>query len=119
MRLLVAVVVGAVGMGVAGRAPAASVLDAIEIVEQPAAVRLHVSGAVAVEAHKLPADGQAPERIYIDLRGAALAPSAARLTGAAGPVLLRVRAGQFDVDTARVVLDLARAVPFELEQSAG
>ena len=68
MRLLVAVVVGAVGMVGVGRALAASVLDAIEVVEQPATVRLHVSGPVVVEAHRLPPNGQATDRIYVDLR---------------------------------------------------
>src|SRR5439155_1850174 len=119
MRLLVAVVVGAVGMVGVGRALAASVLDAIEVVEQPATVRLHVSGPVVVEAHRLPPNGQATDRIYVDLRGAALAPSASHQTAVTGPVLLRVRAGQFDVETARVVLDLARAVPFGIDQTEG
>jgi N-acetylmuramoyl-L-alanine amidase len=119
MRLLAGVVVGVVGLGVAGRAPAASVLDAIEIRQDPAAVRLHLSGPVTIEAHKLPGSGPTPERIYLDLRGARLAPSASRLTDAGGPVLLRVRAGQFDMDTARVVLDLASTVPFDVERREG
>src|SRR5690242_17557599 len=104
MRLLVAVVV----LAVTGEAFAAPpVLDGIEVVgTQATAVRLHLSAPTPAQARPLAPSGDAPDRIYIDLAGAILAPTLNRVVAASGS-LLRVRAGQFDRSTVRVVLDLA------------
>lgn len=77
-------------------------------------VRIRLSAPVVSRAATLPAGGGAPNRLYIDLPGAQLGPSAAPVVGGAG-TLLRVRSGQFDATTARVVLDLAAPVPFAVE----
>jgi N-acetylmuramoyl-L-alanine amidase len=116
MRVLEAVVV----LGLAGRAIAApSVLDRVEVVGSPApAVRLHLSGPATASAASLGPAGDAAHRLYVDLPRTEIGPALARVVPGAGP-LLRVRAGQFDKTTARVVLDLASAVPFTIRQSGG
>src|SRR5690242_18248523 len=116
MRLLEAVAV----LAAAGSAFAAPpVLERIEVVggEAPA-VRLHLSEPAAAQARSLPPTGDAPNRIYVDLAGTTLAPTLARVVAGSAAVV-RVRAGQFDRSTARVVLDLARAVPFTVRPSGG
>ena len=91
-------------------------LERIDVVgDRAPAVRLHLSAAVSATAHRLPAQGGAPARIYIDLRGAALDGGLLHVTPGAGPVL-RVRAAQFGPTTARVVIELERSVPFSLRQ---
>ena len=91
-------------------------LERIDVVgDRAPAVRLHLSAAVSATAHRLPAQGGAPARIYIDLRGAALDGGLLHVTPGAGPVL-RVRAAQFGPTTARVVVELERSVPFSLRQ---
>ena len=114
MRLLVAVGVLAV-TGEAFAAP--SVLDGIEVVgSHAAAVRLRLSAPAVAQARSLPPSGDAPDRIYIDLAGTTISPTLTRVVDGAGP-LLRVRAGQFDRTTARVVLDLSGAVIFTVQQT--
>ena len=96
----------------AGARPA--VLERVEVVEDGGPlVRLHVSEPVTPVAHALPAEGNLPARIYLDLPVTALLPAAAPRRGV-GP-LLRVRLGRFDAGTVRVVLDLATAMPFTVE----
>src|SRR6266446_1852174 len=96
----------------AGARPA--VLERVEVVEDGGPlVRLHVSEPVTPVAHALPAEGDLPARIYLDLPVTALQPAAAPRRGV-GP-LLRVRLGRFDAGTVRVVLDLATAMPFTVE----
>jgi N-acetylmuramoyl-L-alanine amidase len=114
MRLLEAVAV----LVAAGEAfAAAPTLERIEVLGgQAPAVRLHLSARAAVQARSLPASGDVPDRVYVDLAGTTLAPAVARVLSGSGG-LLRVRAGQFDRSTARVVLDVARAVPFHVRQS--
>ena len=104
-----------VGMLAAAVATAAPVLRRIDVLQNGTVVRLHLSSAVPSAAHTLPPEGNTPPRIYIDLPGTAFAPMAARLA-AGGGELLRVRAGQLDATTVRVVLDLAHAVPFDFQQ---
>jgi N-acetylmuramoyl-L-alanine amidase len=118
MRLLMAWVVAC---AVARPAVAAPVLDEIEIVEQPAAVRLHLSARVTAQARTLAASGVAPDRIYLDLPATLIAADLPRVTlptglSRSGTLILRVRTGQFEAGTARVVLDLAHAVPFSVEE---
>ena len=107
----------AVLCGASGLAHASTALERIEVIGKPAlAVRLHVATPVTVTAHTLAAEGDRPERIYLDLPGATLGGTAPVAVAGFEP-LLRVRTGQFDVSTVRVVLDLARPVPFTLRQS--
>jgi N-acetylmuramoyl-L-alanine amidase len=116
MRLLVAVVAcGAMGEALA----APPVLDRIEVVgNQATAVRLHLSAPASVAGRALPPSGGVPPRVYVDLADTTIAPALARVVQGAGPVL-RVRAGQFDRATTRVVLDLAAERPFTVHQSNG
>src|SRR5437762_5009048 len=105
-------------LAVAGPALAAApMLDRIDVVgDEAPAVRLHLSAPVSATAHRLPAQGGAPARIYIDLSGAALGAALPHMLAGAAPVV-RVRASQFDPTTVRVVLDLERRVPFVLRQT--
>src|SRR5881296_3611829 len=100
-------------LAVAGPALAAApTLDRIDVAgDEAPAVRLHLSAPVSATAHRLPAEGGAPARIYIDLSGAALP----HVLAGAAPVV-RVRASQFDPTTVRIVVDLERRVPFVLRQ---
>src|SRR5262245_15386553 len=111
MRVWVAVVLVGVAVVPAHGTP---VLRRIDVLDDGAVVRLHLSRPVPSAAHTLPAEQDAPPRIYLDLPGTELAPMTSRLMPGAGE-LLRVRAGQLDPTTIRVVLDLARAVPFDVE----
>jgi N-acetylmuramoyl-L-alanine amidase len=107
MRLAAVVV----SVGVAASAWAGATLERIEVVQTgPPAVRLHLSAPVATVAKTLAPDGARPDRIYLDLPDTHLAGVPAEVAGV--DPLLRVRAGQFDLATTRVVLDLASAVPF-------
>jgi len=99
-----------------GTAHARTALERIEVIRQPGlAVRLHLSAPVAATARTLPADGVRPARVYLDLPGTSLAGALPPSVSGVEP-LLRVRTGQFDLETARVVLDLAGPVPFVLRQ---
>ena len=104
-------------LSVAGPALAAApMLDRIDVVgDEAAAVRLHLSAPVSATAHRLPAEGGAPARVYIDLSGAALGAALPHVLAGAAPVV-RVRASQFDPTTVRIVVDLERRVPFVLRQ---
>src|SRR5579871_127268 len=77
-------------------------------------VRLELSGPAEPLTRTLGAAGDAPDRIYVDIAGGVLGPGARTPVPGAGP-LVRVRTGQFDSNTARVVLDLAHATPFDVE----
>jgi N-acetylmuramoyl-L-alanine amidase len=121
MRRLVGVVlVGMVAVGIArGALAAPAVLERVELLGSPAtAVRLHLSGPTSVAARTLPANGDGPDRIYLDLAGTDIGASTPTAIAVGGTVL-RVRSGQFDHATTRVVLDLAHAVPFTVRQSGG
>ena len=111
----VGVVAVVVLVGLAGQALASGpVLERIELVGQPATgVRLHLSAPVPALARTLPASEGAPERIYIDLQGASIGPHALTVIQGTGS-LLRIRSGQFDDRTTRVVLDLTHALPFSV-----
>jgi N-acetylmuramoyl-L-alanine amidase len=92
-----------------------AVLEGVEVLgDRGEAVRLRLSAPVAPAAvQRLPPDGPAPERIYLDLPGTTLRRGTARLVAGRGRVL-RVRAAQYDPDTARVVIDLAGPSPFRV-----
>ena len=110
MRWLVAVALLA-AVSTAGRA--STLLERVEVAaSRPGIVRIRLSAPVHPAARVLPAAGDAPPRIYVDLPGAAL--NGAPTTVEGGGNLLRVRTGQFDPRTVRVVLDLAHPTPFSM-----
>src|SRR5437867_638497 len=112
MRVGVMMMLSVVGPALA----AAPTLDRIDVAgDEAPAVRLHLSAPVSATAHRLPAEGGAPARIYIDLSGAALGAALPHVLAGAAPVV-RVRASQFDPTTVRIVVDLERRVPFVLRQ---
>lgn len=110
MRLLIAVLV--LGMAAPSRA-ASSVLERVEVTGNPPVVHLHLSEPRDVRTRTLAADGDVPDRIYLDLDDVTLPPTLPHVFAGKGP-LLRVRAGWFDRQTVRVVLDLERPVTFEV-----
>jgi len=92
-------------------APAPATLDRIEVQGNRGAVTLHFSSPVQVRASTLAPSGEAPDRIYLDLPGVTLGHGAPTVVPGVGNVL-RVRTGQFDIETTRVVLDLGHAEAF-------
>ncbi len=74
-----------------------------------------LSRPVTPHTRTLPADGPSPARIYLDLPDTHLGRNAGRPVEGAGP-LQRVRIGQFDLTTVRVVLDLEHPTPFVVRQ---
>jgi N-acetylmuramoyl-L-alanine amidase len=76
-------------------------------------VTVRLSAPAEFRARALQADGIAPHRLYVDLADTALGPTAPRVRNGAGAVI-RVRTGQFDAETARIVLDLSGEMPFEV-----
>ena len=116
-RRWVGVLVGVVVM--VGGARADVVLEGVKVTRAPApAVRLMVSGPVAASAHTLGAEGDRPARIYVDLSRTMLDHATPSVVRGAGDVV-RIRAGQFDATTVRVVLDLVDAVDFTVRQNDG
>jgi N-acetylmuramoyl-L-alanine amidase len=96
----------------------AAVLEQVEVSTDPTlSVRLTLSEPAVPAGHALPPGDAAPGRFYVDLPGTTLGPGMAATVNGAGAVL-RVRVGQFDRGTTRVVLDLANALPFAV-RSAG
>jgi N-acetylmuramoyl-L-alanine amidase len=81
------------------------------------AVRLDFSAPVTPIVRSLPASDGMPERIYLDLPATTLGEETPRITSGAG-ALLRVRTGQFDAGTARVVLDLSLQQPYVVRTAA-
>src|SRR2546427_5632865 len=112
MRLLIAAALLGV-VETAGGAP--TVLERVDVgASKPTTVHVRLSSPVHPVARVLPAEGDAPPRIYVDFPGAALDGTPTAVAGAGN--LLRVRTGQFDRTTARVVLDLAHLVPFSVRE---
>src|SRR5579884_378283 len=77
-------------------------------------VRLELSGPAAPLARTLAAGEGTPERIYVDIADGVVGPQAREPVPGSGP-LLRVRTGQFDPHTARVVLDLTHPTPYDVQ----
>jgi N-acetylmuramoyl-L-alanine amidase len=92
---------------------APATIDRIEVRGDRGAVTLHLSAPVQARASALGASGEAPDRIYLDLPGVSLGHGAPTVVPGTGNVV-RVRTGQFDTETTRVVLDLGHAEPFAL-----
>ena len=87
------------------------VLEQVEPVSGPMpGVRLTLSAAVTPVAHPL----REPDRITLDLPGTVLGPKVRQPVAGSAPVA-RVRMGQLDGGTARVVLDLTERAPFTMQ----
>jgi N-acetylmuramoyl-L-alanine amidase len=110
MWLMGAVVL--LGLGVRAWAAPAT-LDRVEIHAERGAVTLHFSTPVQARAAALGPEGEAPDRVYVDVAGVTIGRGTPTVVPGIGNVL-RVRTGQFDARTTRVVLDLAHAAPFAL-----
>ncbi len=107
--------------GVCADAPAATLapalLEHVVVREGPTpGVELHVSADVQPVARSIPAHGDAPPRVYLDLPGTKLGPAVARESDGAGAVR-KIRTGQFDPKTARVVIELREAHAFDVQRS--
>ncbi|HYR95535.1 MAG TPA: AMIN domain-containing protein, partial [Candidatus Binatus sp.] len=87
-------------------------IEAVEVIARPApAVRVRMSAHAELRARTLRPDKGAPARIYIDVQGSALDPGVKRSIAGPDPIV-RVRSGQFDPSTARIIIDLARETAF-------
>jgi N-acetylmuramoyl-L-alanine amidase len=116
MRVAVVAVIVALA---AHGAAASPLLEAVEVTaDHGNSIRLRLTAPVSAEAHTLPAEGDAPARIYVDLQGAARGTEVPHVTTGAGDVL-RVRTAQFNPGTLRVVIDLARRHPFAVRDTGG
>jgi hypothetical protein len=71
-------------------------------------VELRLSEPVATELRRL----SNPPRVYVDLRGTTVAPTVARAI-AGGGIVRKVRIGNFDAQTVRLVVELASASPVD------
>ena len=98
---------------------APAVLDEVEfLADGMPAVRLRLSAETPVQAQALAPEGGSPARVYVDLAGTRLKPGTPRVIAGAG-VVQRVRVGQFEPGTTRVVIDLRRTLPFALRSAGG
>jgi len=75
---------------------------------------LHLSAPTVPWARYLPSRDGSPPRVYVDLADTVLTPAIPRELAVETSPILRLRTGQFSPTTARVVLDLDSAVPFEV-----
>jgi tetratricopeptide (TPR) repeat protein len=88
----------------------------VEVVSRPVpAVRVRMSGPAELHARTLRPDSGAPPRIYVDVSGSALDPAVPRSMEGVDPIV-RVRTGQFNPSTARIIIDLARESAFDVSQ---
>ncbi len=76
-----------------------------------ARIVIETSREISYSLQQLPADAQSrlPARIFIDLSGTVRAPELPEQIEGQGILIQRVRVGQFDASTVRVVVDLERA----------
>src|SRR5271169_5254056 len=89
----------------------AVVISSVAITQAPerAAVRVEGEGRLEVHAARL----QSPERLVLDFAGARLHVDKTLIPGVAAPVR-GVRLGQYRPDTARIVVDLTSAAPYQI-----
>jgi len=109
--------------GVCADAPAATLapalLEHVVVREGPTpGVELRLSVGVEPVARSIPAHGGTPPRVYLDLPGTKLGPAVARESEGAGAVR-KIRTGQFDPKTARVVIELREPHPFDVQSNGG
>lgn len=90
---------------------AAAVISSVAITQAPerAAVRVEGEGKLEVHAARL----QSPERLVLDFAGARLHVDKTLIPGVSAPVR-GVRLGQYRPDTARIVVDLTSAAPYQI-----
>jgi AMIN domain len=87
-------------------------LESAEVSAAPdLAVELDLSAPVAAHGQALRADGDLPDRVFVDLPATVVGAKVPKVMTGTGP-LLRVRIAQRDPSTVRVVLDLARPIPY-------
>lgn len=102
------------GLAGAAEAPATRAAAVVERVTlRDATLEIGVTHAVPPAVHRL----QNPPRVYVDLADATIAPSVARALDGTG-LVRKVRLGQFDRTTVRVVVELAGATPLAVEPDA-
>src|SRR5277367_6617397 len=89
----------------------AAVISSVAITQAPerAAVRVEGEGKLEARAVRL----QNPERVVLDFAGARLHVDKTLIPGVAAPVR-GVRLGQYRPDTARIVVDLTSAAPYQI-----
>ncbi|HWP66566.1 MAG TPA: N-acetylmuramoyl-L-alanine amidase [Candidatus Limnocylindria bacterium] len=92
----------------------AVVLERVRVRAEGGAVELSVSHAVVPWVRRLPAAGDLPHRIYIDLPDTVLGPAVRKIITADNGALVRVRTGQFTPTTARIVLDTTTELPYDV-----
>jgi N-acetylmuramoyl-L-alanine amidase len=87
-------------------------LESAEVSAAPdLAVELDLSAPVAAHGQTLGADGSLPDRVFVDLPATVVGAKIPKVLTGTGP-LLRVRIAQRDPSTVRIVLDLARPIPY-------
>lgn len=87
-------------------------LESAEVSAAPdLAVELDLSVPVTTRGQSVAADDERPDRVFVDLPATVVGAKLPRVLTGTGP-LLRVRIGQRDPSTVRVVLDLARPTPY-------
>ena len=99
-------------------AQAASVLERVEVFGEPTvSVTLRLSAPVNPVVRTLPGNAEYPARVYLDFPNTILDGAAPAVVAGDARALLRVRTGQFDASTTRVVLDLSSALPWRVRNT--
>ena len=99
-------------------AQAASVLERVEVSrESTVSVTLRLSAPVNPVVRTLPGNAEYPARVYLDFPNTILDGAAPAVVAGDARALLRVRTGQFDASTTRVVLDLSSALPYRVRNA--
>jgi acetylornithine deacetylase/succinyl-diaminopimelate desuccinylase-like protein len=99
-------------------AQAASVLERVEVVrESTVSVTLRLSAPVYPVVRTLPGNAEYPARVYLDFPNTIRGGAAPAVVAGDARALLRVRTGQFDASTTRVVLELSSALPYRVRNA--
>jgi hypothetical protein len=80
-------------------------------------VTLRLSAPVHPVVRALPGGGEYPARVYLDFPNTILGGAAPAVVVGDTRALLRVRTGQFDASTTRVVLDLPSALEYHVRNA--
>jgi N-acetylmuramoyl-L-alanine amidase len=96
-------------------AGAATLLGVTVTEHAPVGLVLHLSAPTVPWARYLPGRDGTPPRVYVDLADTVLAPAIPHELPVSVSPVVRLRTGQFSATTARVVLDLDAATPFNVE----
>jgi N-acetylmuramoyl-L-alanine amidase len=99
-------------------AQAASVLERVEVSRESAvSVTLRLSAPVSPVVRTLPGNAEYPARVYLDFPNTILDRAAPAVVAGDARELLRVRTGQFDASTTRIVLELSSALPYRVRDA--